>query len=164
MSDLADYIHNEIARALASHPGIKAAEVSAYDPKRHAIKAMLHPDEIETGWFPMHTSHVGNGFGVAMGPNLGDQIVVGFIGGNMNSPVHLGRLHSDKEQPPVAQAGEMVIQHGNGALIKITSAGITINGNVDFTGGYVKSKGHVIDETHLHINTQPGAGLSGTPQ
>ncbi len=164
MSDLADYIHAEIERHLASHAGIKAAEISAYDPKRHAIKATLHPDGIETGWFPMGTSHVGNGFGVVMGPNVGDQIMVGFLGGNIDSPVHLGRLHSDKEQPPVANSGEVVIQHGNGATIKITSTGITITGNVDFVGGYVKSKGHLIDDTHLHTNVTPGGGLSGVPQ
>ena len=164
MSDLADYIQSEIARALASRPTIHAAEVSAYDPKRHAIKAMLHPDEIETGWFPMHTSHVGNGFGVTMGPNIGDQIVVGFLGANMNNPVHLGRLHSDKEQPPTVQAGEMLLKDQNGNSIKFTATGIAINGNLDINGGYIKAKGHVIDDTHQHTNTMPGGGLSGVPQ
>jgi uncharacterized protein involved in type VI secretion and phage assembly len=164
MSDLADYIQHEIARALASQPGIKAAEVSAYDPKRHAIKAMLKPDGIETGWFPMHTSHVGNGFGVTMGPNIGDQIVVGFLGHNMNNPVHLGRLHSDKEQPPTVNAGEMLMKDQNGNSIKFTASGIAINGNVDFSNGYVKSNGHAIDDSHQHKDTAPGAGLSGVPQ
>ena len=164
MSDLAEYIQHEIARAMASRPGIKAAEVSAYDPKRHAIKAMLKPDDIETGWFPMGTSHVGNGFGVVMGPAVGDQIMEGFLGDSMHNPVHLGRLHSDSQQPPTAQSGEIVISHSSGASIKITATGITINGTLDINGGYIKAKGHSIDETHLHTNVPPGGGLSGAPQ
>lgn len=164
MSDLQSYIHGEIARHLASLPGTKAAEITAYDASNHRIKAKLWPDDIETNWFPMGTSHVGNGFGVVMGPSVGDQIMVGFLDHNINAPVHLGRLHSDKERPPVAQSGELVIQHQSGGTIKITSTGITITGNVDFNGGYVKAKGHLIDDTHLHTNTMPGGGLSGVPQ
>ena len=173
MDDLAGYIHHQISRHLASRPGIKAAEVTAYDPKRHAIKAMLHPEKIETGWMPMGTSHVGGGHGVVIGPTVGDQILIGFLGSNINNPVHLGRLHSDKQQPPVAQSGEIVMKHKTGALIKIDkdgnmtldvlSKGLTINGNVDFTGGYVKSKGHSIDETHRHKDVTPGLDLTGVP-
>ena len=164
MSDLEDYIHNAISRHMASMPGIKAAEITAYDPNRHAIKAMLHPDEIETGWFPMATAHVGNGFGVVMGPSVGDQITIGFIGNDINAPFHIGRIHSDKEQPPVAQSGEMVIQHKSGGTIKITASGITITGNVDLNGGYVKAKGHLIDDSHVHTGVTPGSGLTGVPQ
>jgi uncharacterized protein involved in type VI secretion and phage assembly len=151
-----DIVQQEIARHMASQPGIKAAEISAYDPKRHAIKATLKPDDIETGWFPVGTSHVSNGGGVVMGPGVGDQIVVGFLGGNMDSPVHLGRLHSDKEQPPTANSGEIIMKQGN-VTFKITGSGI------DVTGGYVKVNGHAIDDTHTHTGVTPGSGVTGVP-
>lgn len=157
-----DVVQQEIAREKASNPGIKAAEISAYDANRHAIKATLHPDEIETGWFPVGTSHVSSGGGVVHGPSVGDQIMVGFLDGNINAPVHLGRLHSDKEQPPIAQSGEIIFKQG-GVVFKITASGITITGNVDFNGGYVKAKGHAIDDTHLHTGVVPGSGLTGVP-
>ncbi len=173
-ANLSDFVQHEISRALARHSTMKAAEITAFDPDNHRIKAMLHPDEIETGWFSVNTAGTGNGWGVVIGPKVGDQISVGFFDGNIENPHHLGRLHSDKERPPVVQSGEILLKHETGAIIKIDqngnmtfdvgSHGITLNGNVDVNGGYLKHHGHDVGFTHEHIDSQPGTGLTGVPQ
>lgn len=182
MPDLHDYVHREIDRALTRVPGLKAATITGYDPKTYTMKAMLHPDERETAWFPVNTLHVGDNFGVAVGPTLGDQIVVGFIDNNMETPTHIGRLHSDKEKAPEVQSGEVLIKTGTGVTIFIDKDGkllissngtpitidasggnIAIKGNVDFSDGYVKHNGHDIGDTHMHTDVLSGADLSGPP-
>lgn len=167
-TDLSDYIQFEVARALARFPTMKAAEITAYDPQNHRIKAMLHPDGIETGWFSVNTAHTGNGWGIAIGPKIGDQISVGFFDGNIETPHHLGRLHSDKERPPVVQSGEMLFQHESGTKIKIDSGGhVTIDAggaNVNIASATLTHNGHDVGSTHKHTNVTAGSDLTGVPQ
>ncbi|MDZ5448964.1 phage baseplate assembly protein V [Labrys sp. ZIDIC5] len=178
MSEFQDYLHREIDRHLARRSGIKAATITSYDPKRHAIKATIQPDGFETGWFPHSVAHVGNGFGIVAGPTPGDQIMVGFIDGDLESPVNLGRVHSDKERPPVAESGEVVIQSkgvtikidkdGNigitgGAGLNFTGQNIKLSGNVAIEGGTLTHEGVNIGHDHEHTAVQPGPANTGPP-
>ncbi|MGH8709744.1 MAG: Gp138 family membrane-puncturing spike protein [Burkholderiales bacterium] len=46
---------------------------------------------------------------------------------------------------------------------EVTADTIKIMGNVEFSGGSVKSNGKRIDDTHMHSGVDPGAGISGPP-
>ena len=41
--------------------------VTSYDPKNHLAKVMLQPWGYESGWLPIHTSHIGQTYGIAIG-------------------------------------------------------------------------------------------------
>ncbi len=41
-------------------------------------------------------------------PNLDDLLLVTFVGGDLNAPVAIGTLYSDRDHPPVAQEHELV--------------------------------------------------------
>lgn len=55
---------------------------------------------------PIMTSHIG----LVYVPNIGDLVIIGYIGGNINSPVVIGSLYNDEQRPPVNKAGEIVYE------------------------------------------------------
>ena len=52
----------------------------------------------------------GSRIGLAFVPRIGDLVVVGFVGGDLNGAVVLGCLHTDKVHPPDATPAEIVYQ------------------------------------------------------
>lgn len=176
MGNLPDLIKSYIDEYMTRVPHPRAGTVTSYDPDRHSVKAMLQPDGVETGWMPIVTAHVGNNFGLAIGPQIGDQIVIGFHEGDIESPYMMGRMHSDQERPPRAEAGEIVLQSASGFILKcdknglvsITSGGqaITIDaggGGIALTSATLTHNGKNIGDTHEHSGVVPGGGDTGPP-
>jgi len=58
-------------------------------------------------------------------PNVGDLVLVNFIGGDINAPVITGRLYNDEDRPPANKKGEFLIQHTlkEGGSIKLDEEG-----------------------------------------
>jgi len=174
-ADIEDLIRRTVDQMMTRQPHPRIATVTSYDPNRHAIKAKHQPEGHETGWIPIGTMHIGNGIGMAIGPNVGDQVIVGFLEGDIETPFVMGRVHSDQERPPVAQSGEVVIQTSNSLLkidksgnITITSGGnlaVSASGSMALTsGGPLTHNGKDIGSDHMHTGVQPGGSLTGPPQ
>lgn len=94
---------------------------TAYNPKTHAVKGILVPHGVETGWVPVGVTSAGNGFGILVGPKVGDsekldgdQFDVEFEFGDPNTPIARHRLFSTPDTPPEVQSGEIMIQHEKG--------------------------------------------------
>jgi len=70
---------------------------------------------------PVATQHLG----LVNIPNVGDLVLVSFIGGNLNAPVIIGRLHNDQDVPPVNNEKEVLLQHSltEGGSFKIDAEG-----------------------------------------
>ena len=49
--------------------------------------------------------------GLACIPNVGDLVLVNFIGGDVNAPVITGRLYNDEDRPPLNKQDEFLLQH-----------------------------------------------------
>ena len=88
--------------------------VTAYDPKTYSVKMQVQPGGQITGWIALQAHHIGNGFGVLMGPNIGDQMSAGFHGGDLESGNVEGRHFDDKHKPPEVQSGEILLKHESG--------------------------------------------------
>lgn len=174
--DIEDLVRRIVDQHLSRQPRDRFATITAYDPDRHAVKAQLQPEAVETGWMPIGTAHVGNGFGIAIGPQIGDQIVVGFHDGDQEAPYMKARVHSDKERPPRAEAGEMVFQTASGFILKadktgavtITLAGhdLTINaggGNVHINSAGLFHNSKSVGDTHKHGGVTAGASDTDVP-
>lgn len=84
----------------------KLGKVTSYDPKTYAVKVMLQPEEIETGWLPIKVLMGGSAFGAYFGPANGDQALVIFHEGDATSGLCLGFLPSEEDQPPEVKSGE----------------------------------------------------------
>ncbi|KAA0685995.1 hypothetical protein DTW90_34480 [Neorhizobium sp. P12A] len=173
--DIEDVVRRIVDQVLSRRPRERVATVSSYDPNRHAVKAQLQPEGVETGWIPISTAHVGENFGIAIGPQIGDQIVVGFHEGDIDSPYMIGRLHSDQERPPIAQAGEIVIQTKEGFIFKVTSSSASIvtgglpltidagGGEIHLTSSKLTHNGLNVGSTHTHGGITPGGADTDVP-
>lgn len=149
--ELANFIRREVYRVLALRSKPRVGLVSAYDPDTHSVKVRLQPEGNETGWVPLETLHIGNGYGITMGPELGDQLEVEFQGGDPKVPRIVGRIFSDKEKPPRVEAGEMLLRRKDGSFVLMDKDGNTkVNAKtqvvVTTEGGniYLRPSGKVI--------------------
>jgi len=130
MSDLENTVLSIIERWYASRYSERHGLVTSYDPQRYLAKVTLQPEGQETGWLPIETGHIGQGYGIAIGlqpgqggvsssgvggqsgqqsSDQGDQVVVRFQEGDVESGKIVQRVHSDMDTPPTVQSGEMVI-------------------------------------------------------
>jgi uncharacterized protein involved in type VI secretion and phage assembly len=66
--------------------------------------------------------------GLAAIPNVGDLVLVSFIGGDINAPVIIGRLYNDEDRPPANKSKEFLLQHDikDGGSIKLDEEGKVI--------------------------------------
>jgi phage baseplate assembly protein gpV len=136
MSDLIALIRNEVERAVRSRFTKQYGTVSSYDPTNHTAKVMVQPAGYETGWVRVSEGHIGNGWGIVSGLQVGDQVTLSPVDGDINALEITGRTHSDQDKPPTAQSGEIVIQHTSGAMIKMAANGDVTHhsaGNINIT-------------------------------
>lgn len=91
------------------------------------LKNKKQPDgkDFELRKVPVVTPHIG----LANIPNVGDLVLVTFVGGDINAPIIIGRLYNGEDQPPLNKEKEFLLQHGRekGGSLKINQKGeITI--------------------------------------
>ena len=85
-------------------------------------KKLPNGQDFELRQVPLTTQHLG----LANIPQVGDLVLVTFIGGDINAPVIIGRLYNDQEQPPVNKPQEFLLQHNQteGGKLKIDAEGV----------------------------------------
>lgn len=96
------------------------------DPdKRNRIKVMLiggEKDKFETVYANVASLFAGNDFGAVFIPRVGEQVIVGFLGGQINAPVVLGSVYNVKAKPPLVadkKNEKMMIKFPEGLIIEI---------------------------------------------
>lgn len=47
-------------------------------------------------------------YGLVAPPSVGDLVLIDFVGGDVNSPIVIGRIYNEKDRPPVSKTGELV--------------------------------------------------------
>jgi phage baseplate assembly protein V len=115
--------HSRLQAALAAGKvgKPKGGLVTDYDPEAHAVKVLLQPEGIETGWLTISTAMAGPGYGVFAGPMNGVQAMVSFLEGDREVGWVTGFLPSDADAPPSVPAGEIWIVHKDGGFLKLTN-------------------------------------------
>jgi len=122
----AERTSNRIART-------KIGTISSYDPASHAVKVMAQPENYETGWMPLASPWVGNGWGMFAAPAVGDQVVIHFQEGGYEAGVAAERLYSDADRPLNVPSGEFWLVHEKGAKIRLRN-----DGSVEIYGADIK--------------------------
>ncbi len=79
---------------------------SAGDKNNYACSVRLRDNGLDLAFVPIATPRVG----FSALPNVGDLVLVQFLGGDPNAPVVTGRFYSEAARPPVAAAGECVYE------------------------------------------------------
>lgn len=112
--DFENYLYQCFERWMAQRYTERHGLVTSYDPQNYLAKVALQPEGQETGWLPIETGHIGEGYGNAVGltpgdgVSTGDQVIVRFQEGDIESGKIVQRVHSDKDKPPTVSSGEMV--------------------------------------------------------
>lgn len=128
MSD-ENFILGVIERWWAARYSERHGIVTSYDPQNYLAKVTYQPEGQESGWLPIETGHIGQGYGIVIGlqpgqggvnaqgqggqaggmsQNQGDQVIVRHQEGDFESGKIVQRVHSNQDTPPQAQSGEMI--------------------------------------------------------
>jgi phage gp45-like len=116
----------------------KIGIVQSYDPDTPAARVRLQPEDLDnpdatlTGWLPVPSIWVGDGWGLDAPVSPGDQVEVKFVGAEIESGYISGRFFSDRMRPIGAKSGEFFLRHKGGAFIKLTNDGkLAVNSQVE---------------------------------
>jgi phage baseplate assembly protein V len=63
-------------------------------------------EEFETEWSRVSQFYAGNGYGAFFIPEVGDEVLVAFVHGDMRFPVIIGGLYNGKDKPPSFRADD----------------------------------------------------------
>lgn len=97
-------IREELGAQRVSELGVVQAVLPA-DPDNYAATVALRDSQLVLDAVPLLTARKG----VASVPDVGDLVLVGFVGGDLNRPVILGTLYNDQDRPPPNEQGQFVI-------------------------------------------------------
>lgn len=140
------------------------ADEAPDDLGRIKVTYQDRPDEPISNWVHLIRPMASAEFGVWFQPEPGDQVVVGFLNGNLESPCMMGAIFTGSNAAPVTEpqqrvirskqghevifddtdgADAVIIQDANDNKIRLTSDGIEIStpGKVEIKGNEVVIKG-----------------------
>ncbi|AZG14928.1 phage baseplate assembly protein V [Cupriavidus pauculus] len=148
----------------------RAGIVRSYDPDQAAAKVEFldrsNPDDSSgqylSGWLPVTSPWVGNGWGLDAPPSPGDQVEVKFFDGDIENGYVGGRLYSDADRPPGAPSGEFWVVHESGSCLKFKNDGsveVVASTTAKYTAALHHFTGPVqMDDTLLVEDTITGMG------
>ncbi len=84
---------------------------------RVKIKMPWFDPQMETEWCRVRQFYAGNGYGAFFVPNVGDEVLISFIQGDMRQPIVLGGLYNGADKPPTKDPRERMICSRNGHKI-----------------------------------------------
>jgi phage baseplate assembly protein gpV len=141
--------------------------VVSVDPHRHAAKVALQPEGVLTGWLPVLSPWVGAGWGMAIPPSPGQQVLVLPQDGDGEHGVIVGSAWSDAQPSPEAPVGEVWLVHQSGSFIKLVSDGtVRVNGDLHVNGDIFDRHGSLDRlrgnyDAHVHDGVQSGGATTG---
>lgn len=110
-------------QAMGARAAVRIGTVTSYDPRNYCAKVMIHPEGAETGWIPVLSPWVGNGWGLFAPPLIGDQVEVQFQEDNFEAGFICNRFYSDSDRPLSVQSGEFWLVHQSGSCLKFHNDG-----------------------------------------
>lgn len=110
--------------------------ITGYDPVKHLVTVQIHPatandPALKTGWIPLASMWVGNGWGMFAAPSLGDICVVIYQTGDRQRPIGATLIFTRKNGLlPTVPSQEFWLVHKSGSFVKLTNDGaISISAN-----------------------------------
>ncbi|CAN7329873.1 phage baseplate assembly protein V [Variovorax sp. LjRoot84] len=97
--------------------------VDAYDPNTFSVKVRLQPSGVLTGWIPIASCFVGNGWGLFAAPTIGDAVQIDCQEGELNAGAMTGSFFNDEDRPLSVPSGEFWLKHKSGSLLKFLNNG-----------------------------------------
>lgn len=121
--DMLNASRREAERAMHGRATVRLGTVSNYDPATYSAKVRVQPEDVETGWLPIATPWVGNGWGMFAAPKVGDVVEVRFQEGGRQAGMIGLRHFGDTLRPLAVPSGEFWLQHASGSFLKFKNDG-----------------------------------------
>lgn len=165
MARLANAIRQQARMSQTDYALPRLATISSYDASNHAVKVILQPidpaiGEQESNWMPLGAIGIGNGWGVAVGPQINDQVLVVYENGDFSSGVIVGRVFSVAQQAPAVPSGEIWAVHQAGAFLKFHGDG-TVALSAPSTITYTASQHHFVGPVQMDNTLNVTQTISG---
>ena len=109
--------------ASSGRASVRLAIVSSYDPGNYCAKVRIQPEDTETGWLPVVSHWVGNGWGLFAPPTPGDLVEVQFQEDDIEAGFVCQRFYNDTDRPLSVQSGEFWLVHKSGSFLKFHNDG-----------------------------------------
>lgn len=103
--------------------GPRTGKITGYDPVNGVVKVAIQPEGRETNWINLDCPGVGNGWGVQIGPQIGDEVTVSFESGDPNLGKVTARHTNSLNLPMPVPSGEIWMVHQSGSLLKFHNDG-----------------------------------------
>ena len=101
----------------------RLATVTSVDPATYSARVTVQPEGVLSGWLPIASTWIGNGWGLACPPSPGDQVIVLWQEGDAQQGLVLARLWTQVAPPPQAPTGELWLMHATGSYLKLHNDG-----------------------------------------
>ena len=102
-------VRAELARIRLTEIGVVEAvypHSASGDDDNYGCDVRLQPGGLLLKRVPIATGHIGT----VAAPNVGDLVVLGFDGGDVNQPLVLGRLYDAQDRPPPSTTDEVIFR------------------------------------------------------
>lgn len=134
MNGILNIVRREIERSRADVARTRLATVTSYDDQTYMVKVEIQPEGHETGWIPIASPWVGEGWGLFAPPSVGDQVEVEFQEHDDQSGMVCHRLFNDVDVPVAGvKQTEFFLIHKTGSCLKFKANGdveIHVAGNL----------------------------------
>jgi len=151
--------------------------VSSFDPHAFAARVLIQPENVLSGWLPVLSSWVGNGWGFVAPLTPGSQVLVIAQEGDAEQGVILGAVWSTVDQPLPAPAGELWLRHQTGSYLKLLNNGnialaapvvnvtgdLVVSGDISDQNGAHGTVAALRNAHDTHTHPDPQGGASGLP-
>lgn len=123
MRGLLNAMRAQADMAGSGRASVRLAIVSSYDPGNYCAKVRIQPEDTETGWLPVVSPWVGNGWGLFAPPMPGDMVEVQFQEDDIEAGFVCQRFYNDTDRPLTVPSGEFWLVHKSGSFLKFHNDG-----------------------------------------
>ncbi|EHD23642.1 MULTISPECIES: phage baseplate assembly protein V [Brenneria] len=107
-------------------------------------RVRVNSGELNTDWLRWQATRAG-AFSIWIPPSVGEQVLMGCIGGNPETAVILGSLYSDENPAPGSSINELVIKAPDGATLRYDAGAGALEANGMKTARIVASVGVTLE-------------------
>jgi uncharacterized protein involved in type VI secretion and phage assembly len=161
-STLSNIIKAHAASLDHSAGQVKFGTVTSVNTNNATARVVIQPEGVLSGWLPVVSQWVGNGWGAACPPQPGDQVLLVPQEGDIEQGIIVGRVFSVNQMPPAAPVGEFWLVHQSGSSLKLCNDGtVRMNGDLHVVGDVYDRQGplsglraHYDSHTHTVENNE----------
>jgi hypothetical protein len=136
--------------------------VTSVNPINATARVLIQPEGVLSGWLPVLSQWVGNGWGMVCPLVPNEQVLIIPQEGDVEQGIIIGGVFSSKQRPPVVPGGEFWLVHQSGSFLKLCNDGtIQISGDLHVAGDVYDRLGP-LSRLRTHYDAHTHATPSGT--